>query len=253
MNIEGVTAFVTGGGSGLGRATAVELAKNGAKVFIYDLNLEAAIEVASLIGGDAFSGDVANENDTVKALEECCETLGDPRILVNCAGIGPAARIVGREGPMPLETFEHVVRVNLFGTFNTMRLLSAKMAELEPLNDGARGVIINTASVAATDGQIGQAAYAASKGAIASLALPAARELAKYGIRVNTIAPGIFKTPLLEKLPAEIQESLASNIPYPSRLGDPSEFATAVIFCITNQYLNGEIIRLDGAIRMAAK
>lgn len=253
MRIEGSSALVTGAGSGLGEATARMLAGRGAIVHVMDLNAAAAERVASEIGGVAITGDVASEADAERAVEIAGKAGDGLRILVNCAGIGPAARIIGREGPMPLGDFERVIRVNLIGSFNMLRLAAAHMTALPERDDKARGAIVNTASVAATDGQIGQAAYAASKGAIISMALPAARELARFGIRVNTIAPGIFATPLLQSLPPEVQQSLAAAIPYPSRLGEPSEYADAVRFCIENQYLNAEVIRLDGAIRMQPK
>ncbi|MFA7416685.1 MAG: SDR family NAD(P)-dependent oxidoreductase [Rhizobium sp.] len=253
MRIEGSSALVTGAGSGLGEATARMLASRGAIVHVMDLNEAAAARVASEIGGVAITGDVASEADAERAVRTAGEAGDGLRILVNCAGIGPAARVIGREGPMPLGDFERVIRVNLIGTFNMLRLAAAHMTELPERDDRARGTIVNTASVAATDGQIGQAAYSASKGAIISMALPAARELSRFGIRVNTIAPGIFATPLLQSLPVEVQRSLAAAIPYPSRLGDPAEYADAVRFCIENQYLNAEVIRLDGAIRMQPK
>lgn len=253
MKIDGQGALVTGGGSGLGAATARLLAERGARVAVLDRNAEAAQAAAATVDGLALAADVTSEAEVTAALDRFAGTQGfpaAPRLLVNCAGIGTAGRIVGRDGPLPLEAFERVVRINLIGTFNMMRLTAARMMSLAPLADGARGAIVNTASIAATDGQIGQAAYAASKGAIVSLALPAAREFARSGIRVNTVAPGIFLTPLLHELPAEIQASLAAGIPCPSRLGDPAEFADAVRFCIENDYLNGEVIRLDGALRL---
>lgn len=253
MRIEGSSALVTGAGSGLGEATARMLASRGAIVHVMDLNAAAAARVAGEIGGVAIIGDVASEADAERAVKTAGEAGDGLRILVNCAGIGPAARVIGREGPMPLSDFERVIRVNLIGSFNMLRLAAAHMTALPERDDKARGAIVNTASVAATDGQIGQAAYAASKGAIISMALPAARELARFGIRVNTIAPGIFATPLLQSLPPEVQQSLAAAIPYPSRLGEPAEYADAVRFCIENQYLNAEVIRLDGAIRMQPK
>ena len=253
MKIAGATALVTGAGSGLGEATARLLASLGARVAVLDLNPEAAERVAAEIDGIACPADVTDEAAVQSALTSIEDQSGAIRILVSCAGIGTARRIVGRDGAMPLDAFERVIRVNLIGTFNMMRLVATRMSQGEALDDGARGVIVNTASVAAFDGQIGQAAYAASKGGITSLALPAARELARFGIRVNTIAPGIFLTPLLEELPEEAQQSLAAGIPYPSRLGKPSEFADAVRFCIENQYLNGEVIRLDGATRLPPK
>lgn len=253
MRIDGIGALVTGGGSGLGAATARLLAQRGARVAVLDRNGTAAREMADALGGLALAADVTSETEVAAALDRFAAAGGfppAPRILVNCAGIGTAGRIVGRTGPLPLEDFERVVRINLIGTFNMMRLTAARMLALDPLEDGARGVIVNTASIAATDGQIGQAAYAASKGAILSLALPAAREFARSGIRVNTVAPGLFLTPLLDELPQPVQDSLAAGIPCPSRLGDPAEFADAVRFCIENGYLNGEAIRLDGALRL---
>lgn len=250
MRIEGSSAVVTGGGSGLGEATARLLAKLGAVVHIFDRNDEAAQKVAGEIGGVAISGDVTSEDDASRALDVANKAGDGLRILVNCAGIGTAGRIVGKNGPMPLADFEKVIRINLIGTFNMMRLAAERMAQAPELEDKTRGVIVNTASVAAFEGQIGQAAYAASKGGIVSLALPAAREFSRFGIRVNTVAPGIFLTPLLYELPREAQDSLAAAIPYPSRLGYPGEFADAVRFVIENQYINGEVIRLDGALRM---
>lgn len=253
MNIDGVSALVTGGGSGLGEATARLLAERGAVVHVFDRNQEAADRVAGEIGGVAVYGDVTSEADAAAALDTANSAGKGLRILVNCAGIGTAGRILGRDGPMPLASFETVIRVNLIGTFNMMRLAAERMSGLDELDDKTRGVIVNTASVAAFEGQIGQAAYSASKGGIVSMALPAAREFARFGVRVNTVAPGIFLTPLLYTLPQEAQDSLAAAIPYPSRLGDPKEFADAVRFVIENQYINGEVIRLDGAIRMQPK
>jgi NAD(P)-dependent dehydrogenase (short-subunit alcohol dehydrogenase family) len=253
MKIEGSGAMVTGGGSGLGAATARLLAQRGAIVHVFDRNRAAAEAVAAEIGGVALYGDVTSEADAAAALDTANAAGDGLRILVNCAGIGVAGRILGKAGPMPLGDFETVIRVNLVGTFNMLRLGAERMAALAERNDKARGVIVNTASVAAFEGQIGQAANAASKGGIVSMALPAAREFARFGIRVNTVAPGIFMTPLLHNLPEEAQQSLAAAIPYPSRLGDPAEFADAVRFIIENQYINGEVIRLDGAIRMQPK
>lgn len=253
MRIEGSSALVTGGGSGLGAATARLLARGGAAVHVFDRNREAAQAVAAEIGGVALFGDVTSEADAGAALDIAANAGDGLRILVNCAGIGVAGRIIGKAGTMPLADFETVIRVNLVGTFNMLRLAAERMSGLAERDDGARGVIVNTASVAAFEGQIGQVAYAASKGGIVSMALPAARELARFGIRVNTVAPGIFLTPLLENLPPEAQQSLASGIPYPPRLGDPAEFADAVRFVIENQYINGEVIRLDGATRLQPK
>ncbi|OJF99837.1 3-hydroxy-2-methylbutyryl-CoA dehydrogenase [Rhizobium sp. 58] len=250
MKIAGASAIVTGAGSGLGAATARLLAGLGARVHVFDRNKVAAETVASDIGGVAIDGDVTSEADAARAVDEAAKAPGGLRILVNCAGIGTAGRVLSKNGPLPLADFERVIRVNLIGTFNMMRLAAARMAETREQEDMARGVIINTASVAAFEGQVGQAAYAASKGGIVSLALPAARELARFGIRVNTIAPGLFLTPLIQALPEEAQQSLAAAIPCPPRLGDPMEFAEAVRFAIENGYLNGEVIRLDGAIRM---
>ena len=250
MKIAGSSAIVTGAGSGLGAATARLLARLGARVHVFDRDGVAAGLVAAEIDGIAIAGDVTSEEDAAKVVDAAARVGDGLRILVNCAGIGPAGRVLSKNGPMPLADFERVVRVNLIGSFNMMRLAASRMAEAPEREDKARGVIVNTASVAAFEGQVGQAAYAASKGGIVSMALPAARELARFGIRVNTIAPGIFLTPLLHSLPEETQQSLAAAIPYPSRLGNPAEFADAVRFVIENQYVNGEVIRLDGAIRM---
>ena len=252
MKIQGCGALVTGGASGLGQAVARMLAEAGAEVTVLDRNAEAAGAMAQEIGGRATAGDVTSEEDVQKAVDTA--DSGAPlRIVVNCAGIGPPEKMVGRNGPMPLANFETVIRVNLIGSFNVARLATARMMERDPVEDNARGVIVNTASVAAFDGQIGQTAYAASKGGIVGMTLPMARELARSGIRVNTIAPGIFRTPLLASLPEEAQESLGHQVPYPSRLGDPAEYANAVKFLVETQYMNGEVIRLDGAIRMAPK
>lgn len=253
MKIDGISALVTGGASGLGAATAQALAAKGAKVAIFDRNREAVMAKAKQSGWLGLAGDVGSEADALAALDAASAAHGPVRILINCAGIGTAARIVGRDGPQPLEDFTRVIGVNLIGTFNMMRLAAARMTALEPLEDEARGVIVNTASVAAQDGQIGQAAYAASKAGIAAMALPVARELARFGIRVNTIAPGIFLTPLLGELPEEARASIAASVPYPARLGDPAEFAAAVVFAVETQYLNAEMIRLDGGIRLQPK
>ncbi len=245
MEISGTTALVTGGASGLGAATARCLAENGATVIVFDLDATAAGALAAEIGGVAVAGDVTDEAAVTAALDASGSL---PRIIVNCAGIGTAGRVVGREGPMPLASFQRVIGVNLVGTFNVCRLAAARLSDA-----GLSGVIVNTASVAAFDGQIGQAAYAASKGGIVALALPMAREFARFGLRVNTIAPGIFVTPLLGTLPESAQAALAAGIPYPSRLGDPEEFARTVKFIVEMDYLNGEVIRLDGATRLAPK
>lgn len=253
MEIKGQAAIVTGGASGLGAACARALAAAGAKVAVFDLNEKSAAEVAADIKGIAVGCDVATAAGAHAAIETASTVHGPARILVNCAGIGPAKRIVGRDGPMPLEDFEKVIRVNLIGTFNMMRLAAAAMQKLEALPDGERGVIVSTASVAAYEGQIGQSAYASSKGGVAALTLPAAREFAQLGVRVLAIAPGIFGTPMLRALPQEVQDSLGASVPFPKRLGVPREFAALVLHCIHNSYLNGEVIRLDGALRMAPK
>lgn len=253
MNPKGHAALITGGGSGLGAATAEALAAAGAKVAILDLNMDAAKAVASKTGGIAIHCDVSNADATQAAVKEAHEQHGAARIVVNCAGIGEAKRIVGREGPMPLAEFERTIRINLIGTFNMMRLVAAAMQPLEPLPDGDRGVIISTASVAAFEGQIGQAAYSSSKGGVAALTLPAAREFSQFGVRVLAIAPGIFGTPMLRALPQEVQDSLGASVPFPKRLGEPREFAALVLHCVHNGYLNGEVIRLDGALRMAPR
>jgi NAD(P)-dependent dehydrogenase (short-subunit alcohol dehydrogenase family) len=253
MKAKGHAALVTGGGSGLGAAAAAALIEAGAKVALLDVNLEAAQQVAAKIGALAIACDVADAVSAARAIDEAKAKHGAARILVNCAGIAPAKRIVGRDGPMPLENFADVVRVNLVGTFNMLRLASADMSALDPLEDNERGVIISTASIAAYEGQIGQAAYAASKGGVVSLTLPAARELAQFGIRVNAIAPGIFSTPMLRGLPQEAQESLAASVPFPKTLGDPAQYAALALHIVENRYINGETIRLDGALRMPPK
>jgi NAD(P)-dependent dehydrogenase (short-subunit alcohol dehydrogenase family) len=253
MEIKGQAAIVTGGASGLGAATARALAASGAKVAVFDLNEKGAAEVAASIKGVAVACDVSNAQSAKAAVETASAAHGPARILVNCAGIGPAKRIVGRDGPMPLEDFEKVIRINLIGSFNMMRLAAAAMQPLPALADGERGVIVSTASVAAFEGQIGQAAYASSKGGVAALTLPAAREFAQFGVRVLAIAPGIFGTPMLRALPQEAQDSLGASVPFPKRLGEPREFAALVLHCIHNGYLNGEVIRLDGALRMAPR
>jgi NAD(P)-dependent dehydrogenase (short-subunit alcohol dehydrogenase family) len=252
MQVKGQAALVTGGASGLGAATARTLAAAGAKVALLDMNEKAASDIAKEIGGIAVACDVSDAASGEAALKKAAAVHGPARILVNCAGIGPAKRIVGRDGAMPLADYERVIKVNLIGTFNMMRLAAAAMQSLDPV-DGERGVIVSTASVAAFEGQIGQAAYASSKGGVAALTLPAARELAQFGIRVLAIAPGIFGTPMLKALPQEAQDSLGASVPFPKRLGEPREFAALVIHCISNGYLNGEVIRLDGALRMAPR
>jgi len=252
MRISGAAAIVTGGGSGLGRATAEALAAKGARVAVFDLNPGAAEEAAQAVGGLALAGDVADEASASAAIARAEAAHGPARILVNCAGIGTATRVVGRDGPHPLRDFERVIRVNLIGSFNMIRLVAAAMANLEPV-DGERGVIISTASVAAYDGQIGQAAYSASKGGVVAMTLPIARELARMGVRVNTIAPGIFMTPMLAGLPQAAQDSLGAAVPFPARLGQPAEYAGLAVHIVENGYINGETIRIDGALRMAPK
>jgi NAD(P)-dependent dehydrogenase (short-subunit alcohol dehydrogenase family) len=253
MDIQGHAAIVTGAASGLGAATAEMLAEAGAKVALFDVNIDGARAVAEKIGGLAVACDVTDADATGSAMAQARDAHGAARILINCAGIGPAKRIVGRDGPMPLSDFERVIRINLIGTFNALRLAAADMIPLAPLADDERGVIVSTASVAAFEGQIGQAAYAASKGGVASLVMPAARELAQFGIRVNAIAPGIFSTPMLRALPQEVQQSLAGAVPFPKRLGHPTQFAALARHIVENRYLNGEVIRLDGALRMAPR
>ena len=253
MDIAGLSALVTGGASGLGAACAQRLAGGGARVAILDRNREAGERLAAEIGGVFCECDVADAASAGQAIAAAAAANGAARVLVNCAGIGEAARIVGRDGPMPLDAFERVIRVNLVGSFNMMRLAAAAMSGLEPTASGERGVIVSTASVAAYEGQIGQAAYAASKGGVVSLTLPAAREFARFGIRVLAIAPGLFETPLLAGLPEEATAALAAAIPFPSRLGYPGEFAELVAAMIGNSYLNGEVVRLDGALRMQPK
>jgi NAD(P)-dependent dehydrogenase (short-subunit alcohol dehydrogenase family) len=253
MDISGSAAVVTGGASGLGAATARLLAQNGAKVALLDVNLDGAQALAKELGGIAIACDVTDDKSAVDALAEAKAKHGTPRILINCAGIGPAKRIVGRDGPMPLADFSKVIAINLIGTFNMMRLAAADMQTSEPQANGERGVIITTASVAAFEGQIGQAAYAASKGGVAALTMPAAREFAQFGIRVMTIAPGIFATPMLKALPQPAQDSLGQQVPFPRRLGEPNEYAALVLHCLQNAYLNGEVIRIDGSLRMAPR
>ena len=255
MQIEGQAALVTGGASGLGAATARALAASGARVAVLDVNEAAAGAVAAEIGGVAIACDVSDAASAEAAVAQARDAHGPSRVCVNCAGIGPAARVVGRDGSaMPLADFARVIDVNLIGTFNLTRLAAADMAALEPVNDtGERGVIVCTASVAGYEGQIGQAAYSASKGGIIGMTLPIARELARSGVRVMTIAPGLMKTPLLEGLPQEVQDSLGQSVPFPRRLGAPEEYADLVGHIVGNAMLNGEVIRLDGAIRLAPR
>jgi NAD(P)-dependent dehydrogenase (short-subunit alcohol dehydrogenase family) len=253
MEIRGRTFFVTGGGSGLGAATVRRLAQDGANVLIADVDEEAGESLAADVGdGARFAhADVTDEESTHGALDAALDAFGGLHGLVNCAGIGPAEKVVGKRGIHSLDSFVKALQINLVGTFNPIRLVAPIMMENEPNEDGERGVVVNTASVAAFDGQIGQAAYSASKGGVASMTLPVAREMAEHGIRVVTIAPGIFETPMLAALPETAQESLGNQVPFPSRLGRPEEYAALVKHIVENQMLNGEVIRLDGAIRMA--
>lgn len=255
MQIEGRVFLVTGAGSGLGAATARALVESGGKVLLADLNREAGEKMAAELGAGALfvETDVVNEASAINAVQMAVSSFGGLHGLVNCAGVAPAEKVVGKDGPHRLESFAKVININLVGTFNMIRLAAAAMVEGEPDAGGERGVIVNTASVAAFEGQLGQAAYAASKGGIVALTLPVARELARSGIRVLTIAPGIMETPMLLGMPPEVQESLGKMVPFPSRMGKPAEYASLVKHIVENAYLNGEVIRLDGAIRMGVK
>ncbi len=253
MRLDGQAAIVTGGGSGLGAATAQRLAGAGCRVAMLDINQTAAEASAARIGGIGIACDVADAASAEAAMATARSAHVPARILVNCAGVGTAGRIVGRDGPIQLAAFERVIRINLIGSFNLLRLAAADMASLDLLEDGERGVIVNTASIAAYEGQVGQAAYAASKAGVIGMTLPAARELARVGVRVVTIAPGLFNTPMVEGLPAEVQQSLAAGVPFPPRLGLPREYAALVEHIATNRFINGETIRLDGALRMAPR
>ena len=255
MEIANGTFLITGGGSGLGAATARLLAESGARVLVADVDEEVGENTASGIGDEARSiyADVTDEESVQNALDAALDAFGSLSGVVNCAGVGSAERVLGRNGPHPMDAFVRTVQINLIGTFNVVRLAAAVMAQNEPTTDGERGVIVNTASVAAFDGQIGQVAYSASKAGVAGMTLPVARELAQHGIRVMTIAPGIFDTPMLAALPEEARESLSKQVPFPPRLGRPGEYAALVKHIIENEMLNGEIIRLDGSMRMAAR
>jgi len=261
MKIEGLSALVTGGGSGLGEATARELARLGARVAVLDVNLAGAEKVAADICAAYGSGaalacqcDITDSVSLAAALEKAAAVHGPARILMNIAGIGSAKRVVAKDGsPAPLEDFAKVVTINLVGTYNASRLFAAACAKLPPLEDGQRGVMMFTASVAAFDGQVGQQAYSASKAGLAGMTLPMARDLAQHGIRVCTVAPGLFATPLMAQLPEAVQASLAASIPFPPRLGKPEEFAQLAVHIVNNDHLNGEVIRLDGALRMAPR
>ena len=255
MQISGHTFMITGGGSGLGRATATLLVAEGAHVLVADVNAAAGAEVVAALGTSAHfvQTDVTSEESVQQAVQVAQDHFGALHGAINCAGIGAAERVLSKRGTHSLATFSRIIQVNLIGTFNVLRLAAAAMAQNEPTGGGERGVIVNTASVAAFDGQIGQIAYAASKGGIVGMTLPAARDLAQYGIRVMTIAPGIFDTPLLAALPEAARASLGQQVPFPPRLGQPAEYAALVAHILTNQMLNGEVIRLDGAIRMAPR
>ena len=256
MQIQNHVFLVTGGGSGLGAATATMLAASGGKVVIADLNEPAGKDLAGFLGGTVryIKTDVTDEASTQAAVDLCVSAFGGIHGLVNCAGIAPAGRVVGRDGPHSLALFERGIKVNLIGTFNAIRLAAAKMTVQQPVGEGGeRGVIVNTSSVASIDGQIGQASYSASKAGVNGMTLPIARELAKFGVRVMTIAPGIFETPMVAGMTDELRASLGAQVPFPPRLGKPDEYAALVRHIIENQMLNGEIIRLDGAIRMAPK
>jgi len=254
VRIPGSAFLVAGGASGLGAATARMLAAEGGSVVIFDLNEPAGAALAQELGGRArFVGGSVTEEAAVQAAVAAAAELGPLRGAVNCAGIAPGERVVGRQGPHSLESFNRTLQVNLVGTFNVLRLAAAAMSALEPLPSGERGVIVNTASVAAFDGQIGQAAYAASKAGVVGMALPIARELARFGIRVMTIAPGIFDTSMVAAMSEELRASLAAQVPFPPRLGRPEEYADLVKHVLENEMLNGEVIRLDGAVRLAAK
>ena len=252
MKIEHQVVIVTGGASGMGQACADLFAAQGARVVIWDSKLDASLSYPQYAG--AFVCDVSSDVAVEAALQKTIQQVGLPSICINCAGIAPAKRMVGKEGPMPLADFQKVINVNLIGTFNVMRVVAAAMLELElHTQSGERGVIINTASVAAFEGQIGQMAYSASKGGVVAMTLPAARELAQHAIRVNTIAPGLIATPMLLGMPQEVQDSLAASVTFPKRLGRPEEFARLALHIIENELINGEVIRLDGALRMQAK
>lgn len=254
MNIPGQAALVTGAASGLGEATARELARLGAKVAVLDVNMALAEKVAAEIGGVACQCDITNADSVTAAIEKAAAAHGPARILMNVAGIGGAKRVVQKDGSAaPLDAFAKVIAVNLIGSYNMTRLFAAACAKLEPQDGGERGVVMFTASVAAFDGQVGQQAYSASKGGLVGMTLPMARDLAQHGIRVCTVAPGLFATPLMQELPEAVQASLAASIPFPSRLGKPSEFAELAAHIVTNGHLNGEVIRLDGALRMAPR
>lgn len=256
MNIKDKVAIVTGGASGLGVSTVTSLVEKGAKVAIFDLDEEKAKKICEQLGNNVTYTrvDVTDEASVRAGIENTIKKFGAVHICVNCAGVGTPQKTLGRAGAMPLENFKQVIDINLNGTFNVLRLAAAEMMKNEPLTDsGERGIIINTASVAAFDGQMGQAAYGASKAGVAGMTLPIARDLSSFGIRINTIAPGLFHTPMAEMLPEQVIERLESMVEFPKRLGKPTEYASLVMFMIENEYLNGEVIRLDGGIRMAPR
>lgn len=253
MNLQGLAAIVSGGASGLGLATAQVLIEAGARVAVFDVNAEKLAIAQREWGILPIQCDITDSDDTLSAFAQARALHGAERLLVNCAGIASAGRIAGRQGPMPLDDFTQVVRINLIGSFNLLRLSAFNMQQLDPLADGERGLIVLTASIAAYEGQIGQAAYAASKAGVVGLVLPAARELACFGVRVCGIAPGVFATPMIAGMPQPVQAALGAHIPFPARLGHPSEFASLVAYMATNPMINGEVIRLDGAYRMPPK
>ncbi|HSW69564.1 MAG TPA: SDR family NAD(P)-dependent oxidoreductase [Gammaproteobacteria bacterium] len=254
MKIKNCAVIISGGASGMGAATAIRLSKAGAKVALFDTNQEAADELAKKINGIAIQCDVTNAKSVEAAIQYAGSLHGVARVCINCAGIIQSKRMIGKLGPSPLEEFERIIQVNLIGTFNVMQLAAAAMLPAEPLGPSSeRGVIINTASIAAFEGQIGQTAYSASKGGVAALTLPAARELAQFGIRVMTIAPGLVDTPMFDKIPPEARTALADSVPFPKRLADPAEYAKLALHIIRNEMLNGEVIRLDGALRLPPK
>ena len=254
MQIQGQAALITGGASGLGEATARELARLGAKVAVLDRNADMAEKVAAAVNGVACACDITDPASVTAAIEKAAAAHGPARILMNVAGIGSAKRVVQRDGSAaPLEDFVRVVNINLIGTYNVSRLFAAACSKLDVLDNGERGVMMFTASAAAFDGQVGQQAYSASKAGLAGMTLPMARDLAQHAIRVCTVAPGLFATPLLKELPEAVQQSLAASIPFPPRLGKPEEFAELACHIVTNGHLNGEVIRLDGALRMAPR
>ena len=250
MKLEGTSAIITGGASGLGAATAEALAAVGVKVALWDLNVEKGEALAEKLGGVFCETNVTDEASVSTSIERSVSANGAPFILVNCAGIATGEKTVGKNGAHSLDNFRRTIEINLIGTFNCIRLVAAEMEKNEPQSDGERGVIVNTASVAAFDGQIGQAAYGASKAGVAGMTLPIARDLMSIGVRVNTIAPGIFWTPMMAGMDQKVQDALAAMVPFPKRLGDPSEYASLAVEICRNSYMNGETIRLDGAIRM---